>query len=227
VLQFDVNAFNTQAVNNANVNSPFGGVAHTGAVNFSIGAGVLNGVFMQTAVNGPFANANFAGFTLTNFAGQVVLNNGVVTGGSMTLTLNNADSYTCVLIPGSGAVSNYVGGGYKIEALTNAGFFNDSDVRQRQHLALVHQPGRERPLRLLPPVQLQPRPHWRRFLRYGHLCRRRAPASGCLGGPRNDRRGHGHAPDSPAVGYRSPSTLTPRAAPRPSFRFGPGFASPR
>ena len=126
VLQFDVNAFNTQAVNNANVNSPFGGVAHTGAVNFSIGAGVLNGVFMQTAVNGPFANANFAGFTLTNFAGQVVLNNGVVTGGSMTLTLNNADSYTCVLVPGSGAVSNYVGGGYKIEALTNAGFFNDS-----------------------------------------------------------------------------------------------------
>jgi len=126
VLQFDVNAFNTQAVNNANVNSPFGGVAHTGAVNFSIGAGVLNGVFMQTLANGPFANANFAGFTLTNFAGQVVLNNGVVTGGSMTLTLNNADSYTCVLVPGSGAVSNYVGGGYKIEALTNAGFFNDA-----------------------------------------------------------------------------------------------------
>lgn len=126
VLQLDVNAFNTQAVNAANVNSPFGGITHTGAVKFSIGVGVLNGVFMQTVVSGPFANANFSGFTLTSFNGQVNLNGGVVTGGSMTLGLNNGDSYTCVIAPGSGAVSNYVGGGFKIEALTSAGFFNDS-----------------------------------------------------------------------------------------------------
>jgi len=126
VLQMDLNSFSTQAKNSSGASSPFGGLSHTGAVNFSLGAGVLNGLFIQSVANGPFANANFAGFTLSNFAGSVILNNGQVTGGSITVTINNNDSYTCNITPGSGAVSTYVGGGYKIEALTKQGFFNDS-----------------------------------------------------------------------------------------------------
>ena len=126
VLQFDVNGFTAQALNGAGANSVFTGVNHTGAVQFSIGSGLLNGIFIQSTSPGPFINAGFAGFTLTAFNGQVNLANGQVTGGSLTIQLNNNDQYTCAIKPGSGFVSTYVGGGFIIEALTNQGFFNDS-----------------------------------------------------------------------------------------------------
>lgn len=124
-LQFDLNAFSTQAKNGGGANSAFGGLNHTGAVSFSLGAGVINGLFTAATPAGPFQNANFIG-TWTSFTGQINLNNGQVTGGSLTVTINNGDSYTCGIASGSGFVSNYVGGGFKIEALTRAGFFNDA-----------------------------------------------------------------------------------------------------
>jgi hypothetical protein len=126
VLQFDVNSFSTQARNAANVNSAFGGLSHTGNVQFSAGAGVLAGIFIQAVNPGPFVNANFAGSTMTGFSGQVNLNNGQVTGGSITLTISNGDSYTCNITPGVGQVTTFVGGGFKIEALTRNGLFNDA-----------------------------------------------------------------------------------------------------
>src|SRR5205814_8684227 len=58
--------------------------------------------------------------------GQVTLVNGQVTGGSITVAISNGDSYTCGITPSSGAVSTYVGGGFKIEALTRNGMFNDA-----------------------------------------------------------------------------------------------------
>jgi len=124
-LQFDVNAFGAQARNGAGVSSAFGGLNHTGSVAFSLGAGVLNGIFIQTNQGQPFHNANFAGFTMTGFSGQVNLVNGQVTGGSYTMTINNGDSFSCNIVPNSGAVSLFVGGGFKIEALTRGGLFND------------------------------------------------------------------------------------------------------
>ena len=126
VLQFDVNSFGAQARNAANANVPFGGTTHTGNVQFSLGSGVLNGIFIQTVQFGPFNNAGFAGSTLTGFTGQVNLNNGAVTGGSITMTISNGDSYTCGITPGTGSVTTFVGGGFKIEALTRQGFFNDA-----------------------------------------------------------------------------------------------------
>src|SRR5258707_550582 len=75
-LQFDVNAFGAQARNGAGVNSAFGGLNHTGSVAFSLGAGVLNGIFIQTNQGQPFHDAHFAGFTMTGFSGQVNLVNG-------------------------------------------------------------------------------------------------------------------------------------------------------
>lgn len=126
VLQFDVNGFSTQSVDSANTNSPFGGLTHTGAVVFTTGGAALNGIFIQSTFGGAFDNANFSGFTLTGFTGQVNLSNGQVTGGSITLGISNGDAYTCDITPGIGAVSTYVGGGFKIEALTGNGLFNDS-----------------------------------------------------------------------------------------------------
>lgn len=126
VLQFDVNGFNTQAVNGANASVAFGGLGHTGAVQFSTGAGTLNGIFIQSVAAGPFVNAGFAGSSLTGFTGQVNLVAGAVTGGSITIAISNGDSYTCAIKPGVGAVSTYVGGGFKIEALTQGGLFNDA-----------------------------------------------------------------------------------------------------
>ena len=124
-LQFDLNAFSTQAKNSGGANSPFGGLNHTGSVNFSLGSGVISGLFIGATPSGPFQNANFNG-TWSGFTGQITLNNGQVTGGSVTITISNGDSYTCGITPGSGMVSNYVGGGFKVEALTRAGFFNDA-----------------------------------------------------------------------------------------------------
>jgi hypothetical protein len=126
VLQFDVNQFHVQAYNGAGAASPFGGLTHTGSVHFSDGQGVLNGIFIQTVLNGPFVNAGFAGFTLTTFSGQINLVNGQITGGNIVIGLNNADSYICDISPNSGNVTNYIGGGFKVEGLTRAGFFNDA-----------------------------------------------------------------------------------------------------
>ena len=126
VLQFDVNGFSTQARDGANNNSPFGGLTHTGSVAFTVGTGVLNGIFIQSTPGGAFNNAGFSGSTMTGFSGQVNLNNGQVTGGSITLTISNGDSYTCGITGGIGAVAPYVGGGFTIQALTRNGFFNDA-----------------------------------------------------------------------------------------------------
>jgi hypothetical protein len=95
-------------------------------VNFSAGTGTLEGVFIQTVASGPFMNAGLSGFTMTGFNGRINLTNGMVTGGDLTLTLNNGDSYTTQITSGVGAVSTFVGGGFKIESLTNGGRFNDA-----------------------------------------------------------------------------------------------------
>lgn len=124
-LQIDINGFQTQAVNSGGAPVAFGGLTHTGAVQFSLGSGLINGIGIRTVANGPFVNAGFTG-TLADFTGQINLNNGLVTGGSITVTLTNGDTYTTLISAGSGMVSTYVGGGFKIEALTHGGMFNDS-----------------------------------------------------------------------------------------------------
>jgi hypothetical protein len=125
-LQMDLNSFQSQAVNSAGANTAFGGLSHTGALKFAVGSGALVGMYRQDNVAGPFTNLGFSGFTLTGFTGQINLVNGMVTGGNMLLTLNNGDTYTTAVTPGAGAVSTFVGGGFKVEALTRQGFFNDA-----------------------------------------------------------------------------------------------------
>ena len=126
VLQFDVNQFHVQAFNSANVASAFGGVTHTGSIQFSNGQGILNGIFIQTTANGNFVNAGFSGFTLTTFDGQINLVNGHVTGGNIVIGINNGDNYVCNISSGAGAVSPYISGGFVVQGLTRNGFFNDA-----------------------------------------------------------------------------------------------------
>lgn len=126
VLQFDVNGFNAQAFDSGGAASSFGGAAHSGSVRFTIGTGVLNGISIRAGKGSPFVSAGFSGYTMSNFVGQLNLSSGQVTGGSITVSLNNGDTYTTGITPGSGFVTAFVGGGFKIEAMTRQGFFNDS-----------------------------------------------------------------------------------------------------
>lgn len=127
-LQLDVNGFQIQAVNGAGGNTVFGGLTHTGALQFSYTQNVteLMAVLAQSTPAGPFVNQGFSG-TLANFTGQVTLVNGQVTGGTIVVSINGgADTYQTVIQSGSGMVTSYVGGGYKIEGLTAGGTFSDS-----------------------------------------------------------------------------------------------------
>lgn len=143
ILQFDVNSFSVQARNGAGAASAFGGLTHTGSVNFSYIANttVLNGMFANTPSGGPLLNMGFGG-SLSNFTGQINLVNGQVTGGSVTIAVNGGtDSYTTGIGAG-GAVAAYIGGGFKIEGLMNGGAFSDAqfgnvDVSQWFNLPLI------------------------------------------------------------------------------------------
>jgi hypothetical protein len=54
------------------------------------------------------------------------MSNGQVTGGTISLQINGNDAYSAQIVSNVGAVSTYVGGGYKIEGLTFDGMFTDS-----------------------------------------------------------------------------------------------------
>jgi hypothetical protein len=123
-LQFDVNGIAVQTTNGAGANSAFGGLAHTGAVNFSFAPGITRLVDIAISQNlGAPASQGFSG-SLSNFSGQITMNNGQVTGGQLTLTADGGHTYTADIVGNVGAVSNYVGGGYKIQGLTFNGMFS-------------------------------------------------------------------------------------------------------
>lgn len=124
-LQFDVNSFSTQAKNASGSSSPFGGVNHTGAIQFSKGTGVLAGIFRRNVVGGAAVNQNFSG-SMSAFSGVINMVNGQVTGGNLRIDLSNGDWYTASIVANSGAVSNFVGGGFIVQALTGGGRFKDA-----------------------------------------------------------------------------------------------------
>lgn len=122
VLQFDLNGFTAQAQNAVGVNSAFGGLSHTGRVRISLGGGLLAGMFVQDVLGSTPANMGFNG-ALASFDGEIMLSNGQVTGGMMSLRLTNGDMFTSQIAPDSGRVSGFIGGGFTIQALTHNGFF--------------------------------------------------------------------------------------------------------
>lgn len=126
-LQFDVNTIGIQARDGAGASSAFGGLTHTGSVNFTYTSFTsLAGMFVQNSSFGVWDNQGFSG-SLSGFNGTVTLDSGMVTGGSITLSVNgSSDSYTAQIVPGVGRVRPYVGGGYTVQGLTFAGFFSDA-----------------------------------------------------------------------------------------------------
>lgn len=120
VLQFDVNNIHAQVRNSEGVNSAFAGMSHTGSINFSRGStGILAGMYRSSDMQN-WSNLNFAG-TMSAFGGSLSLNNGVVQGGNLSITLSNGDRFTANIAKSSGQVTSFVGGGFIIQALLTSG----------------------------------------------------------------------------------------------------------
>lgn len=127
-LQFDINSIGVQCINTGGAaTNSFGGLTHTGSINFSLaGSTNLAGMFAQTVAGGTWANQNFAG-SLSSLTGSITLVNGNVTGGSFNIGVNgDTDAYTCLIQGGVGKVKSFIGGGYTVQGLTFAGAFSDA-----------------------------------------------------------------------------------------------------
>jgi hypothetical protein len=130
VLQMDINGMGIQAQNTAGAAVPFNGTTHTGSVQLFFVPAITSLVEVALRVPpGPFVNQNFNG-TLTSLVGTINLLNGLVTGGSLNVGVNGGgpdpDSYSTQIIPNSGQVKTFVGGGFTIEGLTFQGSFDDA-----------------------------------------------------------------------------------------------------
>jgi hypothetical protein len=130
MIQFDVNNLAFQAQNAAGAPVPFGGVSHTGALVLSetLPTTQLVAISIRDGV-GPFVEQGGAPWNLTDVSMTINLVNGMVTGGSFLLDINGGpaagDRYSAAIGAG-GAVSPFVGGGFKIEGLTQNGLFSDA-----------------------------------------------------------------------------------------------------
>ena len=125
-LQFDVNGIRVTTTGSSGAPSAFGGLTHTGSVNFSFASNVTRLVDIAVSNGGGVPQSQGFNGTLTNFTGNVNMSGGQVTGGSITISIAGGDSYTAQIVSNVGAVSNYIGGGYKIEGLTFNGQFTDA-----------------------------------------------------------------------------------------------------
>ena len=102
----------------------FNGTTHTGTLQLSMDADSnMFGIQINNGSN------LIAGNPLTNFTGTIDLVNGVVTGGSFTVTAG-ADTYTAMIVANSGDVDTQAlpGGaqGFTIDGLTFQGFFSSN-----------------------------------------------------------------------------------------------------
>lgn len=131
ILQFDLNGLGYQALNSAGGASAFGGTSHTGSLVIfdSPPVSSLNGVLINANPPGPFVNQNFNG-VLTDFLGTINMVGGTVTGGSVSIQVNGGggdpDTYTALIVPNSGTVRPFIGGGFTVEGLTFQGAFDDA-----------------------------------------------------------------------------------------------------
>ncbi|MBX3377721.1 MAG: hypothetical protein KF678_12045 [Phycisphaeraceae bacterium] len=131
-LQFDVNNLAFQAFNAGGQASAFGGLTHTGRLDFfedSILSELLS-VSIRVGANPFQVQPSYSG-TLTDFAMTINLVNGAVTGGNLSFDVNGGpgiggDRYSASF-SAAGVVSNYIGGGFKVEGLSFAGTFSDGD----------------------------------------------------------------------------------------------------
>jgi hypothetical protein len=127
VLQFDVNSISYTVLDGSGTPGAFGGEAHTGAVELSLGAGRLPAVHIQE--NPPFGPFEFqAGFTgaLSGLDVRFDLDNGDVTGGHLRLELDTGVFYEAD-VDAIGSVDALLSGGFTIDYSTSSGSFSDAD----------------------------------------------------------------------------------------------------
>lgn len=121
-LQLDVNALNGQSYDSGGNAAAFGGTTHTGSIMLS---GGINSALEEILING--APQGIASGQFMSFSGTINLVNGGVTGGSLSLTLQNADTFTASIVGGVGQVNTQAGQGFSIDGLlTNALFSSAS-----------------------------------------------------------------------------------------------------
>lgn len=132
VAQFDINNLKFQARNGAGAPIPFGGVNHTGALTMTADVGItdLLTVSIQTG-GGPYVPDPLFSGLLTSASISINLLNGMVTGGTLSFDVNlgpanGGDRYSAVIGAG-GFVTPFVGGGFKVEALSTTGAFSDAN----------------------------------------------------------------------------------------------------
>ncbi|MGP1311069.1 MAG: hypothetical protein ACTS27_12810, partial [Phycisphaerales bacterium] len=95
---------------------------HTGSIMLS---GGINSALEEILING--APQGIASGQFSSFSGTINLVNGGVTGGSLSLTLQNADTFTASIVGGVGQVNTQAGQGFSIDGLlTNALFSSAS-----------------------------------------------------------------------------------------------------
>jgi hypothetical protein len=121
VLQIDVNALEGQATDTLGNATAFGGLAHVGSIMLS---GGVNSTLAEVLIDG--ADQNVAPNQFASFSGTIDVSASVVTGGSLSLSLVNGDTFTAIIVAGSGHVNTQAGQGFSIDGLLTSAFFNAS-----------------------------------------------------------------------------------------------------
>jgi len=126
VLSLDLNSLAVQSRDSAGNAAAFDGLTHTGRLSLSKGA---NGFVSSVELDGVSQLTSF-GSVMDSITGEIFLNNGVVTGGSLTVAVTGSgdtDTYTFSLAPDAQSKVVRVGSGFLISSLTSGGAFDDSN----------------------------------------------------------------------------------------------------
>jgi hypothetical protein len=145
-LAFDINGFDYQFRDSSGA-AGFGGTAHTGTVEWSYRADPAT-VIAETRMGdegrfGPLEPVAL-GASLADVTGSLEFSGGNVMSGSLTVTLDNGDTYTTDIDAGSGAIRELTVGGWTFDAITFDGRFNDDrfgDIDVSEFFAIQGQPG--------------------------------------------------------------------------------------
>jgi hypothetical protein len=127
-LQLDVNAMEIQVRDSGGAATAFGGVTHSGSIDFGFSAASPATSMVIYKELGLGSGFSFEGAqAITDVDGFVSLTAGLVTGGEIAFTLANGDIYSAKVKAGSGMVETAATpGGFSIDGLTFDGDFFDA-----------------------------------------------------------------------------------------------------
>jgi len=127
-LQLDLNSITAQAQDSGGADVAFGGETHTGSLEIGMdGNSMLADILLNGTSVGPVPASDWS---LDSLVGSIELDNGVVTGGSFTVSVKNSvtseiDTYSADIRNGSGDVDDEATG-FSIDGLTFEGMFSDT-----------------------------------------------------------------------------------------------------